>query len=287
VGDALNDLLLSYDDGPEVGLGHRRRMEALAAAFERRGVVPTIGPCAPPLRADVVVLDSYMFRADDATVVDAGWVGAVDDISRNLAVDLVVDPAPGADPAAHTSSRAVLAGAKYSLVGAGLPAPPPLRPMVEAVVVTLGASQQARAAGDLARRIAQALPRATVRVVASPWSDISVPAGVDAIQTVDGLGPHLATADIVVTAAGVTMLESLALGRPTIAVVLADNQTRAAHGAVAASAIHLVDIEDAVAAIVALADDAVERQRLSDAARALIDGHGPDRAANEILARIG
>lgn len=279
-------MLLAYDEGPTIGLGHRRRMEALAQALDRRGMVPNVRPCVPPLQADIVVLDSYVYRADDTAVIDGRWVGAVDDINRDLAVDLVVDPAPGADTAAHASARAVLAGARYSLVGAGLPlAPPPLRPTVASIVVTLGASHHARRAGELARQVAERLPDAAIGVVAGPWSGIAAPSGVNAIRTVDGLGPHLAAADIVVTAAGVTMLESLALGRPTIAIVLADNQARAARGAFAASAIHLVDIDDAAAAVVALAEDPAERRRLSDAARALIDGQGPNRVANEIIAR--
>ena len=113
---------LAFDEGPGAGLGHRRRMEAVAAELNRRGhecvLVPLSDRELPPSDAgvEVLVVDSYRVRADDRRFAGARVVGAVDDLARNLAVDLVVDPSPGAIGSAHRSARRVLAGATYALV---------------------------------------------------------------------------------------------------------------------------------------------------------------------------
>src|SRR4051812_10776821 len=103
---------LAFDEGPGVGLGHRRRMEALAAALTARGHACILVPLpARELPAcDAVVVDSYLLRADDAPFTGAAVTVAVDDLARDLAVTLVVDPSPGALGAAHRKARRVLAG---------------------------------------------------------------------------------------------------------------------------------------------------------------------------------
>lgn len=104
-----------------------------------------------------------------------------------------------------------------------------------------------------------------------------------AVRTETGLGPALADADLVLTAAGVTLLESLALGRPTVAVILAENQRRAAGGAAAADAA-IVGVEAKAAGLAAeLAGDLERRRSLSAAARNLVDGRGAGRVAEAIV----
>jgi spore coat polysaccharide biosynthesis predicted glycosyltransferase SpsG len=261
-------------------------MEALATALKRAGASVTLRRASAPVISDVVVLDSYTFRADDPTSVRARWIAAIDDVERDLAVDLVVDPAIGALPEDHPSAGTVLAGAGYALVGAGLPvdvAPP--GEVVNSVLVTLGGSVHADHAAAVAAEVADALRGVSVSVVVGPWYDGNIPAGVTAVRTVDGLGPYLAGADLVVTAAGVTMLEAFALGRPAVVVTLADNQTRAAAGARRAGAALIAGLDTAAACAAELAEDRTARRRLSTAARALVDARGPDRVASEILAR--
>src|SRR5690242_13194379 len=101
-----------FDEGPGAGLGHRRRMEAVAGALTARGHTCDLAPLPvvelPP--CDAAVVDSYRQRADDRAFATAPVIVAVDDLARDLAVALVVDPSPGALGAAHRRARRVLAG---------------------------------------------------------------------------------------------------------------------------------------------------------------------------------
>src|SRR5438552_918394 len=101
------DAVLVYDDGPDAGFGHRHRMDALADALVRRGFSATMQPVGTAVRAGVLVCDSNMTRADDLTLYRADRVIAVDDLDRDLSVDLVVDPSPGARPEVHRHSRCI------------------------------------------------------------------------------------------------------------------------------------------------------------------------------------
>ena len=67
-----------------------------------------------------MLVDSYRVRADDRSRVRADLVIAIDDLERDLAVDLVIDPDPGADARVHSTAAAVVAGAPYALVDPGL-----------------------------------------------------------------------------------------------------------------------------------------------------------------------
>ncbi|MEP6624358.1 MAG: hypothetical protein ABJC79_07940, partial [Acidimicrobiia bacterium] len=141
--------VLVADDGPLAGLGHRRRLEALAAALGALDVETTVvalDAYRPGGDVDLVVIDSYRERADDRGRFDARVVAAIDDLDRDLAVDVVVDPSPGADGSRHRRARRVLAGADYAIVDPALVVarastsePRPADP-VRRVVVTLGAS---------------------------------------------------------------------------------------------------------------------------------------------------
>jgi spore coat polysaccharide biosynthesis predicted glycosyltransferase SpsG len=155
---------------------------------------------------------------------------------------------------------------------------------VKVVLVTTGASDIEGVGSTLAGDLAARLPGAAVRLVVGPWGSDRVPDDVEPISTTDGLGPHLADADLVVTAGGVTLLEALVLARPTVAVVLAENQRVPAEGAAAAGAVLLSDVADAPAVAAALAHSAHQRQDLSDAARRLVDGRGARRVAENVLA---
>jgi len=92
------NVLLAFDEGPGIGLGHRRRCEGLASALHPLGV--DVELCVlgdDPVVGGVVLVDSYRLRADDEARIAADAVIAIDDIERDLAVGLVIDPDPGAD----------------------------------------------------------------------------------------------------------------------------------------------------------------------------------------------
>jgi spore coat polysaccharide biosynthesis predicted glycosyltransferase SpsG len=260
-------------------------MEALARALRVHGAFPKLLPGHDRAHGEIVVVDSYLWRADDGSRFAASMIVAIDDLDRDLEVDLLVDPSPGASAASHPSARRVLAGAKFALIGPEPTASPKtVEGEVATVLVTAGASDLRGDSNRFAEAVLEAVPLGTkVRQVVGPWSHVDVAPGVEVVQTTDGLDELLATADVVVTAGGVTMLEALRLGRPTIAVVLYDNQRRAAEGAARAGAVVLAGMDDLRDQLAELADDVGRRRALSTRAAALVDSEGAVRVTEAIL----
>jgi spore coat polysaccharide biosynthesis predicted glycosyltransferase SpsG len=259
-------------------------MQALGSALTTRGLSWELVDAAAGARAPIVVIDSYRRRADDRTHFQGDLVVAVEDLDRDPAVDIAVEPSPGPEPC-RRRARYVLAGASYALLDPRLVQlrRQPVRPEVSRVLVTGGGADSSGWGTRVATALRAALPPSTtIALVRGPWSAGEAPRGVYSVCTTDGLGPALAEADLVVTAAGITMLEALVLGRPTVAAVLFENQERQARAAEAAGAIVLADLDGAVAAAVTVTRDT--RQRLALAARATeyIDGLGSDRVAEAI-----
>ena len=283
----MKNVVLGYDEGPSVGLGHRRRIAALARAFRDAGVPTSELALTGPISGACVVVDSYRHRGDDRALIDADLVIAVDDIDRNLAVDVVVDPSPGAQAGVHVAARCVLAGARYALIGPGLPdtAPRTVGDAITRVLVTLGGADQGDLGGSIATAVAALMPEADVQLAVGPWSGTKLDSRIQTVHVEDGLGPWLASADIVVTAGGVTLLESLCLGRPTIVLQIADNQHQATTAACAAGAALRAAVDPAAiaAAVRRLADDPHRRRLLADAATRLIDRDGPKRVVETVL----
>ncbi len=283
-------MALAYDSGPDAGMGHLSRLQALGAALSRFGTTTDLVPAETPgVEADVVVVDSYRHRADDRERFRGRLVAAVDDLYRDLATDVVVDPSPGADAAAHRAAPCVLAGPSFALLDpalAGLVTRPVDGPVVVALVAT-GAADHAGTGAHMAMALVDLLPGVHVQLAIGKWAASEAPPGVAPIRSETGLGTALADADLVITAAGVTLLEALALGRPTIAVVLAENQRRAAQGAEAAGACGAATAADAPMLAAELATALPRRQELSAAARCLVDGRGAERVAETLLARLG
>ncbi len=277
------------DLGPAVGLGHRRRLEAVAAALTADGVEATLSEdgSVPP-GAEVLVVDSYRFRADDSGRFQAGVVVAIDEIGRDLAGDLVVDPTPGASPPTHAAAGAVLAGAPYALVHPDFASPPPPLPLdAPNVLVTLGASPAAAATSGIAASIARRHPDVAVAVAFGPWVRPSVADGVRVVDAPAGLRTEIDAATLVVTAGGVTLLEACASARPAIAVCIADNQRRAITGLVHAGAAIEADVATVPDAVDRVLADPATRDRLAASARATIDGRGAHRVAAAIRALTG
>ena len=75
-----------FDEGPGVGLGHRRRIETLGIELLSRGhecvFVSLNETTVEAVAADAVVIDSYRVRADDAMFARRAWWARVDDLSR-------------------------------------------------------------------------------------------------------------------------------------------------------------------------------------------------------------
>ncbi len=112
------------------------------------------------------------------------------------------------------------------------------------------------------------------------------------LTEVQDMAPLLAETDLVIGAGGVSLYERMAAGVPSVSLVIADNQRMLIEGAAGAGATCAAgDASElpahALAEIVqSLCADRAARQRMSDRARALIDGQGAERVADAIL-RIG
>ena len=279
-------IVLAGDVGPEVGLGHQRRLEAIATVLRESGhsaaVITTDAPSSTD--ADLLVVDSYVTRADDVTRYDAPLIAAIDELGRDLAVDVVIDPTPGA--AAHRGARArrAFAGAAYAIVGSEFGAPPrPPRPRVERVLVTLGASRAGTPAPTLAAEIAVRLPALRVVLAVGPWLESVAVDGVELVHAPDGLGELIRDSDIVVTAGGVTLLEACASARPTVTIPVAENQQRAVEFLVGVGATRREKLERAPDVVGELVRDHEARERLGRAARRTIDGAGAMRVAGALI----
>ena len=281
-------ITLVFDEGPGAGLGHRRRCEHLAAALHTLGVPTELRPLRPGghVEAAVLLVDSYLARADDTDRFRAGRVLAIDDIARDLAVDLVVDPDPGADAAHHTRAGRVLAGATYALVDPSLRdlVTVPVDRPVERVLVTTGGADAAGIGGTIATACKTLLPDVEVRCVEGPWGAPVNDPDVHTVRAPAALGGELAAADIVVTAGGVTLLEACALGRPVVACAIAANQTGSVAGAAHVGAVLATDPSSAPDVVTRLAHDGALRARLATAATTLVDGQGATRVAAAVAA---
>jgi len=285
-------IVLAFDEGPGIGLGHRRRVEGLAHALDELGIPTEMHVLGgDPVGAEMLLVDSYRFRADDRARFRADLVLAIDDLERDLAVDLVIDPDPGADARVHSTAGAVVAGAPYALVDSSLRwiTPAAIRERADRFLVTTGGADAEGLGARVASALADARPGAQVRQVVGPWGQGSDDDRVLAVHAPEGLGPELAAADVVVTAGGVTMLEACCLGRPVVAFSIAPGQGRALAGAAHVGAVLAVDVSSAADVAVRLSGDVEARRRLANSARVLVDGQGPARVAAVIsgMARHG
>jgi spore coat polysaccharide biosynthesis predicted glycosyltransferase SpsG len=214
-------------------------------------------------------------------------VGAVEDLERDLEVDLVVRPAERAG-GRHGAARRVLAGPRYALVDPSLRTRPrrPVDDRAAAVLVMTGAADEGGVGAGIAAELASRLPEVDVRVVIGPWGRGIPGKGVRSVEASASLIDILASVDLVVTAGGVTMIESLVLGRPTVAVVIAENQRAAVEDAVSAGAVVESSPADAPAVAQALAEDRQRRRRLAAAAATYVDGRGAERVGRELCALL-
>jgi spore coat polysaccharide biosynthesis predicted glycosyltransferase SpsG len=242
-------------------------------------------------RADVVVVDAYaaadgllrILRSTRACIV------AIDDLGdRELPVDFVVNRAyeAGPRPYADVPGRRLLLGARYALLGAEFAdAPRRVTPLVPSrVLVTLGGEDAGASLAAAVAAVEAALPEASIDLVAGAFAQ-STPARSARVRTHQGL-PSLRAllleADFAVTAAGMTLYESLASGTPTVAVPLAENQ-KPAYDELSRSGLIVPGQPDLAAAVERLARDASLRQELSERGRTVVDGRGAERVAIELI----
>jgi spore coat polysaccharide biosynthesis predicted glycosyltransferase SpsG len=297
------------EGGREAGLGHLTRSSALAVALgqlgiavscfalgadeplERDGVswqpLPALGD-APLAAASVLVLDSYRLSADEVAAVPGSVPVVVlqEHLPAPPRAALIVSA--GEEP---TSEPRRLNGLDFvSLRPAFWSAPErTVAERIGSVLVTTGGGDAVSGLGArLAESARESLPEAVVTFVRGPFGTGDAPAGVRLLDAPESLYGPLLEADIVVTAGGQTLLEAAALGTPSIAVVVAENQRAQAVRLAERGATRLLELpaDDLPGLLRRLDASPDERRTLARNAQAAVDGRGAERVAERIAALI-
>lgn len=261
---------------------------------------PALAALAVEVGADVVVVDHYGLGPLPATRATARLVSIEDGEFGRRPADLVVDTSLAAGHREPDGSGAVLFGPDYAMLrdrvraaraartsrtARVVPAPGSLR-----VVVVMGGG----VVGDAVTGVLVALGGTgldlSVRAISA--SPVVAPAGLECV--VEPPTPDLpavcADADLVVSAAGVTLLELCCVGVPTALVLLADNQeagyAAALRQGVAVGLGAPADLPDAVDALRALLAAPAARGALAAAGRSTVDGRGAARVLDQIGLRV-
>jgi RimJ/RimL family protein N-acetyltransferase len=123
-------------------------------------------------------------------------------------------------------------------------------------------------------------------MVRGPQSRSQAPPGVEVVDAPAGLRDLLSNADLVVTAAGQTMLEALACGAPTVALVRVENQ-RAQAALVERTGAACVSEESGLATRIRTLSQAIDsRRELATRGPAAVDGLGAHRVADILLSSL-
>jgi UDP-2,4-diacetamido-2,4,6-trideoxy-beta-L-altropyranose hydrolase len=297
------------DGGREAGLGHLTRSSALAVALGRLGIgvrclalgaaesLERDGVPWEPLAefrdrpfegASVLVLDSYRLNADDVTTVPQAvpMVVLQEHLPPPSRAALVVSA--GAEPSADARQ---LAGLEYvSLRPAFWSAPErTIADRIGRVLVTTGGGDAVPGLGaGLARVARDSLPNATVTLVRGPFGTGDAPPDVELLDAPETLYGPLLEADVVLTAGGQTVLEAAALGTPSVAVIVFENQRPHVLRLAALGATRLLELPaDELPALLRRLDASPEERReLARNAQAAVDGRGAERVAERIAALI-
>jgi UDP-2,4-diacetamido-2,4,6-trideoxy-beta-L-altropyranose hydrolase len=309
--------------GAQIGYGHLRRCRTLADALEHRGAAITflVSGSAPShfvgdvqlvradtmdevvsREADLVVLDDYALTDRDFETLRSKMkckLAAIDDPAERRfgAVDVLVNPSAGVDPARYDCKHKLL-GPEYTLLRdnfVGLPARK-VSERVEHVFVTLGGADPHKDMAHVIRAVRAAIPHASMAVLLGPLFDAANVTAVDEIAQLDGkisvcqsadVAKLMFAADLAVSAGGQTLFELAATGLPTVALEIADNQRHNIASLELKDT--LVKTERAKIAddVRALAQDRARRQLMAEKGQALVDGRGKARVADALLDRQG
>jgi spore coat polysaccharide biosynthesis predicted glycosyltransferase SpsG len=287
LGDGLTGqrALVLADAAPDAGRGHLARSGAVAAALDEGGVVverralgvsagvdhdgSTWAPGGVDGPAAIIVLDTYR---PDAGLLDAvERVGATvvrfdDGVGLEGPAHLIVEPLAAATSAVESGGAQRLRGLGYACLGRAYWELPEreLADEIEAVLVTAGGAAPTDLIDGFTDAIRRSLPDVPLVVGAGAGS----------------LRDAILDADLVVCAAGQTMLEVCACGSPCVAMPVADNQRAGAEQLERLGCVRVAsDISGVGSAIAALAANPATRLRLAARGRQAVDGQGARRVA--------
>jgi UDP-2,4-diacetamido-2,4,6-trideoxy-beta-L-altropyranose hydrolase len=213
------DIKIVTEAGPDFGIGHQRRCQALATGFEQTGhtVSLEINTYKPLESAvDVLVIDSYHLTLAQyqAYKLQTNTLLVIDDNNRlTYPADILINPSLGAEQIPYTTTAQLLVGADYALLNSLYWQSPrvTIEKDIKTVLITLGGSRFAGLTNQLAVQLATLEP--TVQILTT--------SGLLSPQQMYDLYRQ---SDVVISGAGQTLHELACLGLPTIAVQLADNQ---------------------------------------------------------------
>ncbi|HEX6357482.1 spore coat protein [Actinophytocola sp.] len=293
----MASLLLRADASPTMGVGHLSRCVAFATAARTRGwdVVLcgtfTAGrwligdlPVVPDLQpADVVLVDHYGL---DAVSLPSLVVSMEDATFGRRRADIVVDANLYEVPRPDDGSPVVLRGPAYAPLRTEIRTARAHRsagstPPKVVIVMGGGAAPSAVAAAVTAVR-ETGVPADVVAI-----SSVPVP-GVEVRPPTPELPSLFASADLVVSAAGVTLLELCCIGVPAALVRIADNQ-KAGYEAALTRGVAAglgTDPREHVETLRTLLRDPAARAALGEKAMATVDGKGADRVLDAVEATM-
>lgn len=158
---------------------------------------------------------------------------------------------------------------------------------VRDVLVTAGATNPRRALERFALLAREAFPEADVHVVVGPSASFDGPKeGIDLLGPQDSLLPLMRACDVCITAAGTTLYELSAVGVPSLAVAIVDNQVE---NATAFNRLGLgfghcaAESNDVLLGELRSLRDADERRRLMGRMRDVVRGDGAEIVAVALL----
>lgn len=323
----MTSLLVLTEGSAVVGLGHIRRCLTLAKALRQsveatfavsggasaEKVVADAGFVVTPIHdladahevgraversgADLVVIDSYRATEDVFRACGKALTVVLDDLAdRRLPVDVVVNPALAATRLSYRglTDGLLLLGCDYALLRPEFATRVvrTIRQPVERVLVTLGGGEHGSLPNDVAHWCLEAIPAATIEIVAGPFSRERARTMFDEhVVVLDNpdMREAMLRADIAVTAGGQTLFELAATGLPSIVMETAANQSRnaadfaAAGTIVRAGATTDADLRAGFAAALAAVAAPDVRRVMSAQGLELVDGRGADRTVAAIV----
>ena len=289
----------------------------IAPALARSGfpVVEAAGEAVFPLpagwedRADAIFVDLYTSTAADETRMRdrTATIAVIEDLpDRAHDCDLLVDPLPGGSPFAYSDRVPghcnILAGGAFALLrpefadhrAAALSRHRAETPLSR-VLASMGLTDLGGISQTVARIALDALPEARIEVVLGPRATSRAPLErlaeseprLHVLIDIDDMAERMTRADLAIGAGGGTALERCALGLPSIAIVLADNQREATRILHADGALLAIDGPDRIAGdLPRLIGSLTPPARAIMAVRAasVCDGQGAGRVAEALLA---
>ena len=279
--------------------------EAAAARCAEAGIATTEAPLDVAAGRGVCVLDGYDFTATDYVYyASIAPLAVFDDLGDPpAAASLVINATPGLSGDRWRDTPALL-GPRFAPIRPEFAALPdrPVPAMPEHILVTLGRTPAHAEAERVLDAIEAArnhefdpavtlilpgaadMPDNLRRIIDRPSQRITT------VESVSDMAAMLFETDLVIGAGGVSLLERMAAGIPSVSVVLADNQRASIQGAAALGATRACEFDDDSAtgenleeAIWRLARDPELRAAMARAGRDAVDDQGAKRIADALV----